>query len=351
MKYNFLIFGICLSCLFIACEPDFNLNAPYKDVPVVYGVLNYQDTIHYVKIYKGFLSNEKGTVFIDAQNPDSIYYYNDITAVLEEFDENDKRTLRASIPLYITHDFPRDSGIFYYDKERIIYHTKESINPKMSYNIKITNKFNGNITQGKTKIVGDFRIANMAQSITMLEPTSIVFTYPPNAAKNGYEIYVNFIYFEVDNKTHEVKTFKIVKNISPQMGGEFKYNEAFNEIYKSFTPTFYDDIAVRVKPNPNVTRYMGSPGTNGVCIEIEGWAAGDAMYNYLLSNKPTSSFVQVNTRYTNLIDSVGMAFGFFSSRIKTPVRKFTTTTASQDSLVSGSKTAGLGFRPWIEYKP
>ena len=146
MKYNFLLFGICIGCLLNSCKPEFPLNAPYKDVPVVYGILDYQDSIHYVKIYKGF-QPKNGAAFIDAQNPDSIYYYNNIIAVLEEFDENDKRTSRPDIPLYITNDFPRDSGIFYYKDEKIIYYSKEILNKDMIYNIKITNKtMNTNFT-------------------------------------------------------------------------------------------------------------------------------------------------------------------------------------------------------------
>lgn len=351
MKYNFLLFGISLGCLFASCKPDFNLNASYKDIPVVYGILNYQDSIHYVKIYKGYQTNEQGAAFIDAQNPDSIYYYNNIIAVLEEYDENYNRTQRPEILLEITDKFDRDSGIFCYKEDRIIYYTTETIYKDKIYNIKITNKINGNITQGKTDIVNNFEIANNSSTFSLLEKTSsVAFTSAINAADRGYEIHVNFIYFEVDIRTNEVKIFKIIKNITPQVGEAFKSN-IFGEIYKEFTPTFYDDIANQVKPNPNVKRYQGLPGGNGTCIEIEGWAAGEGLYNFLLSNKPTSSFVQINTRYTNLTSSDGVAFGFLSSRIKCPTKYFAITDPSQDTLISGSKTYQLGFHPWTEYKP
>ena len=342
--------GLCLCGLFTACKPDFNLNAPYKDVPVVYGILNYQDSINYVKIYKGFQAKD-GSAFIDAQNPDSIYYYNDIIVVLEEYDANDKRTTRPDIPLNFTHDFPRDSGIFYYDAERIIYFTLETIKKEMSYNIKITNKHNKNITQGKTLIVNDFWIANNSSMMNLVSPTaSITFTAAPNAAENGYEIHVNFKYFEVDIQTKQVlKIDKITKNICPHVGEIFSVNKQ-NELYKVFTSTFYEDIATHVKPNPNVFRYAGTP-TSSACIEVEGWAVGDALFNFLLSNKPTSSFIQINDTYTNLTASEGMVYGFFSSRVRSPKRELGITRASEDSLVLGSKTRHLNFRPWIEYKP
>ena len=350
MKYNFLLPAICLLTLLYACKPEFNLNASYKDVPVVYGTLNYQDSIHYVKIYKGFQPKENGSAFIDANNPDSIYYYNNIDAVFVEYDMNDKRTSRDSIPLNITHNFPRDSGIFYFQEERIIYYTTETIYKDRIYEIIITNKLNGNVVRGKTSVLGDFRIVSTSSVINMTSSKlAIAFTDAPNAAKNGYEIHVNFLYFEVDIATREVETFKISKNITPRLGEQF--NDGYNSRYKEFVPTFYEDIAAQLKPNPNVIRYLGMPESNGTCIEVKAWAAGEALYEFLLSNQPTSSFVQVNNRYTNLSDSEGMAFGFISSRVKCPTIYFSATQASQDSLISGSKTSHLGFKPYIEYKP
>jgi hypothetical protein len=356
MKHYFLILGICLACLFYACKPDFDLNAPYKDVTVVYGLLNHQDTIHYVKIYKGYQSHKQGAVFINAQNPDSIYYYNQISVVLQEFDK-DKRTLRKDIPLNITHDFPRDSGFFYYNKERIIYYTKEPISKNYSYKIVITNLQTGKITEGITQILGkgvgynEFEIHTPSNTYSMLGSEASVSFFPAQDAQD-YEFHVSFIYFEVDRKTNQVLgNHKIVKNICPKVGNDWKPND-YGYFSKKFTKTFYEDIAAYLEPDPSRVRYIGTPGSNGTCIEIEGWAAGESIINYLLSNQPTSSFVQIGTKYTNLTASEeGLAFGFLSSRVKCPTRRFAATKESEDSLVKGSKTSHLGFRPYIEYKP
>ncbi|MCL1851178.1 MAG: hypothetical protein FWF70_07260 [Bacteroidetes bacterium] len=354
MKYSYLVILICLGCIFSACKPEFNLNAPYKDVPVVYAILNYQDSINYVKIYKGFQPVAEGSVFIDAQNPDSIYYKkDDILVVLEEYDENNKRTPRPNIKLDITHDFPRDTGFFYYKDERILYYTNEPLYQDKIYNIKITNKVNGNVVEGSTPIVGDFQIVNYISQFNMLNKTNgVSFKPASNASAMGYEFHVSFIYFEVDVNTKEVlKIGKITKNICSKLGEVFKPDPFYNECYKTYTVTFYDDIAAKVEPNPNVIRYMGTPNERGVCIEVEGWAAGESMVKFLLSNQPTSSFVQINTKYTNLSATEGFVFGFISSRTKCITRKYSATPESQDSLISGSKTYKLGFRPWIEYQP
>jgi len=356
-KNNYLFLGICLLVLFTACEP-FKLNAPYKDVTVVYGILNYQDSIHYVKIYKGFQPEGEDAVFIAAQNPDSIYYYDFskntsfIDVVLQEF-EKDKRTPRKDILLDITHDFPRDSGIFCYDKDKIIYYTKEKLNKGKEYKIVITNKLTGKIVEGKTSIVENFSIKSYQTFNMTGTADQILFSKAINADDQGYEIFVNFIYFEVDKNTKQVvKIGKIVKNVCPKVA-DGKIEDKDGLLYKKFAKTFYADIAAQLKPDDNVIRYIGLPGNNGCCIEIEGWAAGESMVQFLQSNQPTFSFIQVNRTYTNMtsIPSDGTAFGFFSSRVKCPNTYLAVNPASQDTLIYGPKTNHLGFRPWVEYKP
>jgi len=356
MRHSYLLLTACLVYLFTACEPDFSLNAPYKDVTVVYGILNYQDSVQYVKIYKGFQSNESGGAFINAQNPDSIYYYDDINVVLQEYKDG-RRTLRPNIRLGYTHDFPRDAGTFYYGDERIIYYTPEPILKDMSYKIIITNKITGQVTEGQTPIVDDFKITSSGMIDMLANPPKGVVSFSKAKHASGYEIHVNFVYFEVDKRTNEVvKIDRVVKNITPRTGERFQVN-GVGDFMKDFAYTFYDDIAAQLRTNDDVIRFVGLPGKNGSCIEIEGWAAGESMINFLVSNQPTGSFAQINTIYTNMETSEdGLAFGFLSSRVKTLEKDGNTvrlaiTPASELELIRGPKTGHLGFRPWTEYRP
>jgi len=346
MKYYHLLLPTCLLCLFTACEPKFDLNAPYKDVTVVYGILNYQDSIHYVKIYKGFQSND---VYIDARNPDNIYYYDDINVALLE--SKDGRSTGRRIPLKYTHDFPRDAGIFYYEDERIIYYTTEEIKQGMDYKIVIKNNLTEKVTTGETPIVDDFKITTFgAVDMTALKGT-ISFSKAEHAA--GYEIHVNFLYFEVDKNTNQVvKTGKISKNITPEPGQGFRTNSTTGDFFQDFALTFYDDIAAQLKPNDDVIRYMGRPNSKSP-IEVIGWAAGESMINFLLSSRPTNSFTQVNTIYTNMETAKGeLVFGFLSSKVETkPPTYLPIVPTSEEELIQGSKTGHLGFRPYIEYRP
>jgi hypothetical protein len=74
-----------------ACSTEVNLEAEWKDIPIVYGFLNVQDTAHYVRVQKAFLEPGGDAIQI-AQNSDSIYY-DDIAVSLEN------RTKGTSFPL------------------------------------------------------------------------------------------------------------------------------------------------------------------------------------------------------------------------------------------------------------
>jgi hypothetical protein len=348
MKNTYLLLTACLVFLFSACKNDFDLNSSYKDITVVYGILDHNLDTNYVKIYKGFQSRD-GQTFINAQTPDSIYYYDKIRVILEEYKNNVKT---KEMIMGYTHDFPRDAGIFYYGEERIIYYTDAALDKDAEYKIVITHKDTKKVTTGRTPIVGDFRITNSATYVMTSSGNRVDF----EAAKNAfdYEIHVNFLYFEVDKSTNQPIEHngsvvqRIVRNITPQVGIENWGN--VSNLHKVFTQSFYADIAAKLKPNPQVIRYPGTPD-GPACIEMEAWAADESLVKFLISNQHTSSFTQINTKYTNLDAPDGSAFGFLSSRSKSPATTLAVNRASQDSLVYGSKTRHLGFRYREEYTP
>jgi len=251
----------------------------------------------------------------------------------------------------MTHDFPRDAGIFYYDKERVIYYTTDSLSKDMEYRIVINHKATGKRTEAQTQMVGDFSITSYHQLELTESKGRITFNAAPNTTACGYEIHVSFIYFEVDKKTNQVvKLGKVSKNITPRVGEEM--GEIQGEFFKEFPYTFYEDIAAQLEKNDNVIRYIGKPDGNGSCIEVEGWAAGESLLKFLLSNQPTNSFVHVNTIYTNVTTpGGGLAFGFLSSRVKSSTTLLRISRGSERELIMGAKTSHLGFREWTEYKP
>jgi hypothetical protein len=66
------LYVLVLTFLFWSCKNDLDLNAPYKEIPVVYAVLSPQETRHMIRINKSFLTEQDA--YQVAQITDSVCY-------------------------------------------------------------------------------------------------------------------------------------------------------------------------------------------------------------------------------------------------------------------------------------
>ena len=150
-KIIFLFFTILLS-LFFSCSTDFDVNAEWKDITVVYCLLNQNDSAHYVKVNKAFLGEQDA--YIMAQISDSFNYEN-INVSLEQWN-NDNRI--KIIPLEKTTEIVKQPGIFATDNN-IIYKTTGSIFADSEYKLIIDIPGKEPVTS-TTKLIARFNVLN-----------------------------------------------------------------------------------------------------------------------------------------------------------------------------------------------
>lgn len=115
MKKLLLLF---LSGLFFwACSNDFEVTAPWKDIPVVYAILSPldisispKDTAYYIRVEKAFLDPERSALEV-AQIADSLYYpENAITVWLERVEDHSRLQLKRVDGAL--EGYPRSGGVF-----------------------------------------------------------------------------------------------------------------------------------------------------------------------------------------------------------------------------------------------
>lgn len=68
-----LILCALAAYLLNSCSNEFDLTAPWKEIPVVYAIISPADTAHYIRVEKAFL-DETTSAFTIADIADSIYY-------------------------------------------------------------------------------------------------------------------------------------------------------------------------------------------------------------------------------------------------------------------------------------
>ena len=320
---------IIVGLLAIACKPDFDINAEYKDVTITYAIINPSDSIQYIKIYKGFLT--EGNAFVAASDLNNTSYYDSISVVLNEI--VNKQVIKT-FELDTTTAIPKDSGIFAYPTQ-VLYCTTEPLNTEAQYELVITNKYSGKKVTAKTDVVTNFRLLyprpggnfNISSNSTRL-----TLTRPNNAV--AYEIIQNFYYIEVNKATKEAKKYVISRKINTlpirDVGTtDFYYTYRPNDIYRI--------IGSRLKPDDRVVRYCDDK-----CTELVIWATEKNLLTYMDVNTSSSSIINDKNIYSNFESEDNNAYGILGSR-NVHRQRYNISQASEDSLVRGILTRHLGF--------
>lgn len=339
IKSAFLFFSAIVMVLMTSCDNKLKLTADYKDISITYAILNQKDSIHYFKIYKGYLTEDNA--YEAALDWNNIYYPVDSIEVrLEE--RSEQGTLLRTAILDTTTRVGRQSGLFAYPKQ-LLYYSDWKLNVDNTYRLVIKHVNSGKEVYAETPIVGNFSVKNPQQTWNMNQdkPSTIKFYAAANAA--AYDLYLHFYYVEVNKTTGEVAH----KVISKKLNADFIRSTTTGEVsYVGFVPkNFYTIIAQEIQPNDKVTRYIDAiDGISYNCIQLQLWAAGKAYLDYYKVSHPSSSIVQNRLEYTNFVSDDKDAYGIVTSR-NTCYRnlQFNPTEHNEDTLVQGAATKDLGF--------
>lgn len=342
MMNNYKLLIVCLIATLLglsSCSKDFNSNASYKDVTIVYGIMNPDDQDHYIKIYKGFLTPDNA--YEAAKEYDSLYYFDQIDVVMEEY-LNDRLT--ASYTLEMIEDTSRDVEGDFSAPKQLLYHFSAGLNPDALYKLVITNKETGRVVTAETDVIGNFYLRAPSDNTLQIgihstQSTDVKFATPRHA--KSYEVFQTFYYIERDRTTHQ----EVKKSIRRKLSSGVVY-DGLTEQSCSYTPaTLLTVIANRVPEDPNIDRYISLD--SALCFEV--WVVNDPIYNYVANNTISGSVVLDRLAYTNLqcADDSRVA-GVLGTR-RSVKGWHGITTASQNELVNGDLTRRLNFHYDYEY--
>lgn len=337
---NLFISGVCLlAVLFTSCDHDLDLTADYKNITFTYAILNQNDSIHYFKIYKGFLTDDNA--YVAASGWENIYYPVDSIEVrLEEISESG-RLLRTAV-LDTTTQVDKTNGYFAHPKQ-LLYYSNWKLSTNNTYKLVVKNVNNGKEVYAVTPIVGNFSLRNPQQTWNMnLEnPYTIRFYAAEHSA--AYDLYMSFYFIEVNRTTGEIKH----KVLTKKLNSDFIRSTTTNEVsFVGFVPkTFYEYIAQNIQADDNIDRYIDAiNGKPYSCIRLTLWAADKTFLNYYNVSHPNTSVVQNRLEYTNFISEDETAYGILASRNSCHRDlQFNSLEHNEDTLVKGQMTKHLNF--------
>jgi hypothetical protein len=300
---TFLLFPILL--ILLSCSEDFDVNAKWKDITIVYGLLNPNttDSIQYIKINKAFL-NEKTSAIAVAQNIDSISYNDSLYVALKEYSGNN---LIRTIELFKEYDTNKDSGIFSYPGQYLYRTSATSLSPNYRYDLYIWNVKTGKEITSTTPVVGNM-------SAELPRPNAEI-TFNPSseldvrwfAGKNAYfydlEIEINYSEYKKSDPTNKIGkvlhwpilSYRLTPGLSG--GDEMKI--------KLSGASFYDFMAYHIPVDMSLEREF--VGFNFIYS-----AGGQEIYYYIHVNEPSIGIIQKKPEYSNIVNG----YGVYSSRNK-----------------------------------
>ena len=206
---------LVLSAILVACNNEIEINAPWEDVTIVYGMLNEEDDTNWVRIHRGYL----GTEGINGgnQQPDSLYY-SSIDVYIEELDKNDV-VLNA---YQLTEDATKslDSGFFTTQGFRL-YRLDQKVNTASRYRLRIYKQNNdGDQVSAVTPIVENFDISKpIGQQRISFGPRGQDFDWDAAKYARIYQSYLRFYYVEINafNPGDSVRKY-VDYNLSNKIG-------------------------------------------------------------------------------------------------------------------------------------
>ncbi len=327
-----LLILFILPGLLISCETDFNVIADYKEVAIVYGLLNQQDSIHYLRINKAFLGN--GNALTYAQVADSSSFGDDITVTLIE-------TTPGGVKNEIIFDtitlFVKEQGAFY-SPGQLYYASDAVLNENNTYDLNISSKKTAYEVSSQTNLIHNFNFtkpASGAKTLNFKRAYTQQFKFSWQNAVNGkrYQFRLYFNYKEINlagDTTHRKIEWIFPEQITESTDGNGEsdvayVNEEFFKLCESKIP--YSDA---VAEEAVIQRFASD-------CDLEVTVIGDEFNTYLDANGPSTGLLMEKPSYSNIINGLGL----FSSRYQ--ITRVPNIPLSPETIFDLNQTTNLKF--------
>lgn len=295
------------------CSTDVDNYATYKDISIVYGMIEPGADTTWIKISRAYLG--PGNALLIAKEPDSSNYPGKLDAKLIKV-KGANETIIQLDTLTRTDKLAGDS-IFYFPQQKL-YYTTSSVDPAAEYRL-VVNKGDDAEVSSLTRVVQSFGLTFPTNRINFHSTTTTAIRWVSAVNGKRYEAKLVFYYKELlpDNPDTLYKTLTWdlgMLRSSNTNGGE-------NMEILINGEEFYTRLGGQMENILNVKRWAGP-------VDIFVSCGADELSTYIDVNAPSNSIIQEIPEYTNIENG----FGIFSSRL-TSSRRYPLAVGSELKLV------------------
>lgn len=323
-----------LSLFSSSCDNELNQIAEMKDIPVVYGLINRNDTAHFLRVEKVFVDSEITPAEL-AQDPANLYYDN-IQVQLKNVTTNEVFNLDRVDGT--NEGYPRDGGPFV-SSPNYLYKLKlpdgQTFGNGDQLEVSVIRGDNEEPVTAKTKIVSDFSVVSpkidLVNTLRMVSQNNIICKFDRT---NAFIFDFYYILHYQEKNVNEAQwtskslLWKVGSDVIPQSNKD-------NASVSIPADGFITFVAANIDPEPGIIRQF-------VGLDIRIDAGGADLRNSVELSKVNGGLTssQVAPTYSNVTNGLGLV----SSRNSILLEGFVLHVESRDSLRKSPLTADLQFQ-------
>jgi hypothetical protein len=309
--------------LLISCETDFEINSKWKDITVVYGLLDQTESVHYIKINKAFLGD--GDAMEYAAIEDSSSYGGNIEVSLAE---EIAGVITREITFDTTSTYTKEPGLFYYPHQ-VLFKSTELLKQNGIYTLKIHNKTTGKEISATTGLIGDFAISKPSPSASQKsyefkksETSEKEFRW--NSATNGRRYQVTVRFFFKESSAPGDTLHRYIDWVLPSL--KSYSTEGGVELSSSYMNSdFFINCNNLIPYKKDAVKETGVNSRQVERFDFIFMVLGDEISTYMDVSEPSSGVLQEKPEYTNITNGIGVLSCRYSKKLSKKVGSFTET--------------------------
>ncbi|MCX6285268.1 MAG: hypothetical protein NTW31_13660 [Bacteroidetes bacterium] len=327
-RYCSLLILACAMLLPGSCKKTLVVNADWKDVTIVYGLLDQTEPVHYVKVTKAFLGPGDALQF--AQIPDSSEYSHPLKVTMEELNGS---TLLRILTMHDTVIQNKDSGVFYFPVQHV-FSTTANLSPDLTYHLIIKDSVTNKVIEGSATLVSDFDIEKPSIFTRATFQSGKSSEVKWMSAKSGkrYQVNLRIRYAEA---TIGVPNSTVIKSLDWLALTDIKsLNEKGGQTMDYFIngDAFYIFMGAHIPVDPTVTRALRN------CDYVFTVGSED-LSTYMDVTAPSNTIIQERPAFTDIINGIGL----FTARVVKSVDTLQFSTFTLNEIKTNQYTKDLGF--------
>jgi len=331
LKYTLLFF--CLT-VFFSCSNEFELNAPAKEIPIVYGLLSRSDDVHYIRVEKAFIDENTSALEL-AQDPNALYF-EDVQVELVR--ENNGTAFLLDRVDASQLGLERATGIFA-TTPNILYKIEANelnLQEEETYRLNIRRATDDLLTTAITPIVGDVRLnrpipGDQKPPLRVLVDDELTIVWAADETAKLFDVTMIINYEEFNpNEPNSVVLKSLEWGLAKSVEGVDGPNRVEPEGIE-----FYQFLNGNIAVDPALQRVLKN-------IDIRIDAGGEELFNYINVGQANTGITsaQVIPNYTNLSSGLGI----FASRNTLIETGFGLDAQTKQELRDNDLTKDLNFR-------